>query len=264
MILSQAAKIIRQDVLNTKTKFNGAFENNCQQESVLESLKTFIGMILGGADIQTQSINMVEAQTTLSISQLIVFNSTKRRRSSEKSPSLYHSAEREPPLVVYLGMMTHAETRKKALVDDLYHLGSSISYDRVLEISTQMGNNVYALYESEEVVCPPKLNKKVFTTAAVDNIDHNPSSSTAQGSFHGTGISLFQHPEEDDIGEERAPVIVANANTKRLAQLPDSYTTVPAVVLPKSEPPVPPIQGLSVGSCHEMPCSLRHRIQVAG
>ena len=253
MILSQAAKIIHQDVLNTKTKFNGAFENNCQQESVPESLKTFIGMILGGADIQTQSSNMVEAQTTLSISQLIVFNSTKRRRSSEKSPSLYHSAEREPPLAVYLGMMTHAETRKKALVDDLYHLGLSISYDRVLEISTQMGNNVCALYESEEVVCPPKLNKKVFTTAAVDNIDHNPSSSTAQGSFHGTGISLFQHPEEDDIGEERAPVIVANANTKRLAQLPDSYTTVPAVVLPKSEPPVPPIQGLSVGSCHEMP-----------
>ena len=136
-------------------------------------------MILGGADIQTQSSNMVEAQTTLSISQLIVFNSTKRRRSSEKSPSLYHSAEREPPLAVYLGMMTHAETRKKALVDDLYHLGLSISYDRVLEISTQMGNNVCALYESEEVVCPPKLNKKVFTTAAVDNIDHNPSSSTA-------------------------------------------------------------------------------------
>lgn len=84
--------------------------------------------------------------------------------------------------------MTHAETRKRTIVDELYNLGLSISYDRVLEISTEMGNKVSTHYESEGVVCPPKLKKKVFTTATVDNIDHNPSSSTAQGAFHGTGI----------------------------------------------------------------------------
>ena len=33
--------------------------------------------------------------------------------------------------------------------------------------------------------------KKVSTTAAVDNINHNPSSSTAQGAFHGTCISHY-------------------------------------------------------------------------
>lgn len=140
---------------------------------------------------------MIEAQTTLSISQLILFNSTKRRRSSETNTALYHSSEREPPLPVYVGLMTDAETRKRTIVDELYNLGLSISYDRVLEISTEMGNKVCARYESEGVVCPPKLKKKVFTTAAVDNIDHNPSSSTAQGAFHGTGISLFQHLSAD-------------------------------------------------------------------
>lgn len=119
MILSQAAKIIRQDVLNTTSKFNGTFASNCQRESVPESLKTLIGMILGGPDIQTQSSNMIEAQTTLSISQLIIFNSTKRCQSGETCPSLYHSADREPPLPVYLGLMTHAETRKRTLVDEL-------------------------------------------------------------------------------------------------------------------------------------------------
>ena len=42
----------------------------------------------------------------------------------------------------------------------------------------------------------------IFTTATVDNIDHNPSSMTATGSFHGTGISLFQHPDfENQIYE---------------------------------------------------------------
>ena len=66
-------------------------------------------------------------------------------------------SDREPPLPVYLGLMTNAETRK-----------------------------VCARYEAEGVVCPAKLSKKVFTTAAVDNIDHNPSSATAQCAFHGT------------------------------------------------------------------------------
>ena len=253
MILSQAAKIIRQDVLNTTSKFSGTFENNCQRDSVPESLKTLIGMMLGGPNIQTQSSNMIEAQTTLSISQLILFNLTKRRRSSETCPSVYHSADREPPLQVYLGLMTHAETRKRTLVDELYNLGLSISYDRVLDISTEMGNNVCARYESEGVVWPPKLSKKIFTTAAVDNIDHNPSSATAQGAFHGTGISLFQHPGENGIGEERALVVVGNANAKRLAQLPDSYTTVQPVILPKAQPPVPPLQRPLIGSCLEMP-----------
>ena len=40
-------------------------------------------------------------------------------------------------------------------------------------------------------------------TAAVDNIDHNPSSKAAEESFHGTGILLFQHPTESNHGLEQ-------------------------------------------------------------
>jgi len=188
-------------MLDTKSKFNGTFNNSCQQESVPESLKTLTGMILGGTDFKTQPSDTTEAQTTLSISHLILFNATKRRRDSGTTgASNYHSRDRQPPLSIYLGLMTHAETRKRTLVDKLYNPGLSISYDRVLELSTDMGNSVCARFESEGVVCPPKLLKGVFTTAAVDNIDHNPSCVTAQGAFHGTGISLFQHPTSDAPG----------------------------------------------------------------
>ena len=51
---------------------------------------------------------------------------------------------------------------------------------------------------------PDKLEKKnVFTIGAVDNIDHNPSSGTSKGSFHGTGISIFQPILSLDEGIER-------------------------------------------------------------
>ena len=54
MTLHKATRIIRRVMLDTKSKFNGTFNNGCQQESVPESLKTSIGMILGGPDIKTQ------------------------------------------------------------------------------------------------------------------------------------------------------------------------------------------------------------------
>ena len=89
-------------------------------------------------------------------------------------------------------MMLHARIRKKVLIEKLNHLGISVSYGRVMELTTRVGNAVLSKYAVEGIVCPPSLKPNVFTTDAIDNIDHNPSSTTAEGSFHGTGISLFQ------------------------------------------------------------------------
>lgn len=93
-----------------------------------------------------------------------------------------------------------AKTRKRQLIDMLHVNGLSISYDRVLEISAQLGEAVVAQYVEDGVVCPPVLRKQLFTTAAVDNIDHNQSATTAQTSFHGTSLSIFQLPSPRGTG----------------------------------------------------------------
>lgn len=54
-----------------------------------------------------------------------------------------------------------------------------LSYNR-LDISTEIANTVCQKYEQDDAVVPPKLRQGVFTTAAVDNIDHNPSSTTGK------------------------------------------------------------------------------------
>ena len=107
-------------------------------------------------------------------------------------------------------------------------MGLCISYDRLLSLSTDIANTVCASYESEGVVCLPKLKSSLFTTAAVDNIDHNPSSTTAQDSFHGTTISLVQHPTDNESGTEREqPTIQSSAkSSKTVAALPSSFTEV--------------------------------------
>ena len=133
------------------------------------------------------------------------------------------------------------KTRSRDLVDTFYGLGLSISYDRVLAISTDLGNSVCQRYEREQLVCPIALRKGLFTTAAVNNIDHNPSATTSKDSFHGTGISLFQHPSARLPGEEREPVALdlIPSNGKTVSQLPETYTNVQPVVLPKKDPSVP-------------------------
>ena len=73
-------------------------------------------------------------------------------------------------------------------MDALFELGLCISYDHVLSISTILGNNLCCQFEIEKNVCPPTLRKKLFTNATIDNLDHNTSSTTAEDSFHGTGI----------------------------------------------------------------------------
>ena len=46
------------------------------------------------------------------------------------------------------------------------------------------------------VIAPSCLCKGLFTVGAIDNLDHNPSSTTSTDSFRGTGISLFQFPAQ--------------------------------------------------------------------
>ena len=94
---------------------------------------------------------------------------------------LVHTIVTDTPLPVYIRMIIHGHTRKRELVDILFHLGLSISYDRVLDISVDMAIAAAQQYESDEVVCPLILRKNLFTTAAVDNVDHNPPPSGVRG-----------------------------------------------------------------------------------
>ncbi len=154
--------------------------------------------------------------------------------------SVRHSTAQQTPVPMYIGLMVHAQTRKRELVDRLSHLGVSITYDRVLHLSAQLGETVIQQYHKERVVCLPSMRGGVFTTAAVDNIDHNPSSTTSKQSFYGTGISLFQHPAFSGQGVDHSIAIVGgSARQKTVCHFPSFYTEVPPVDS-TTKAPIPP------------------------
>ena len=78
----------------------------------------------------------------------------------------------------------------------------------------------------EDVVCPSVLRKWLFTTAAEDNIDHNPTATTETTSFHGTSISMFQHPSEENRGEERVSLEIKSSKAKKVPELPEHCTNI--------------------------------------
>ena len=259
VFLARAATIVRRSMLEMKENFNGSFDAQCQEKSVPVSLLALVAMILYGPNITTQYDYDSMPQPALTVSQLLMYNSVHRKTST--STTSRHSIEHETPLPVYLGIMIHTKTRKRTLVDAFHDLGLCISYDRVLAISTDLGNSICQHYEMQKAVCPPNLKVGLFTSSAVDNVDHNPSSVSAHDSFHGTGISIFQHPDDSFTGVEQN--VVANlGDTPRdpktkLASLPDTYTNVPPIAKLRQVPPIPKSEGPNRANCQLIPQSMQ-------
>ena len=159
-----------------------------------------MSMLHNGPHVQDQDF-----QVSLTLSQR--FNSTFRgRRSSTENTR--HFKDRETPLPLYIGLSIHTQTRSKTILNYLHKLGISMSYRHVIEVENSLASALCTKFKDDDIVCPSHLRKNLFTVGALDNIDHNLSFTTAQGSFHGTGISVFQFPTIDNMGTCRDPIVV--------------------------------------------------------
>ena len=161
MVLAKAAQIV---LLRKQDKFTGTFKKDCQQMSVSKALLALVQMILEGPNIMHQSETYKEEKQgrgniALVISQLLIFNSITHNSTATR---VHHNIDRETPLPIYLGLMVHTATRKRNIVDKLHNLGLPISYDRLLQISTDMANTVCARYNEVKVVCPPSSSSQLY------------------------------------------------------------------------------------------------------
>ena len=93
----------------------------------------------------------------------------------------------------------------------------------------------------EKTVCPLTLRKGLFTYGAIDNIDHNPSSSTSQSSLYGTETSLFQNREQENDGEGPLTDYVPVKDIKQEKQLPlpTAYTQAMPAAMRRDHPDLP-------------------------
>lgn len=236
LVVAKAAKLLRRCILDHQSRFDGTFSEGSVKNAIPPLLLQFIGMVEHGADIKSQ-LRFGASKSDQAIAQLLQYNCYSRYK--EGAATHRHSKDRETAFPVYMGLSVYAKTRKRNLVEMLHDHGLSISYDRVLEVSAQLGEATVNKYVEEGVVCPPVLRKGLFTTAVMDNIDHNPTATTATTSFHGTSISVFQHPSKENCGQERQQLKFGPEKVRSVPELPDAFTNIsPASFATKN--PVPP------------------------
>ena len=182
----KASKVIRKYMFETDEVFDGDFSEECELKAFPSHLLLLLGLILEGSE--DLNISDTTASVALKLSQLVRFNAVKKKRIGM---SCRHSKKNEPPLTVLIGLTVHSQTREKKITKKLYSNWLCISYDRVIEIENSITEDLCQKYKEAEIVCPPSLYSGLFTCAAIDNIDHNSSSSTSKSSFQGISISLF-------------------------------------------------------------------------
>ena len=116
MHLAKTAPIVRKEMLGKKQAFDGSFPPEALTESVPNLLLALMNMIVEGPNIKYQTGEERRSNSAaLIISQLLMFNC--KRNSCLDSTKVRHEKDIETPVVQYLALLIHVQTRKKELTD---------------------------------------------------------------------------------------------------------------------------------------------------
>ena len=94
-------------------------------------------------------------------------------------------------------------------------------------------------FDEMGLVCPRNLKPNIFTTATIDNINHNLTSSTAQNHFHGTSVSVFQHStDKSHLQIQNSLPMELDDCSSVPRELPHFYTEIQPMSKVKSDIPI--------------------------
>ena len=122
--------------------------------------------------LQSSSINSIATND-------VQFHEITREASSQT----FRTTKRKPPIAIYIEQLLHLQTKRLDLAPKMSHCGLSLSPERLLDISTTTGNKAIVVFGNEVIAYPLNLRHDLFTTAATDNLEVNPSSATASMPF---------------------------------------------------------------------------------
>ena len=179
------------------------------------------------------------SQESLSVSQMIVSHTrkpTKRKAKLKKQSHRQRNRKQETPLLEYVGLKIFYTSRSRQLIDDMYHVGLSVSYDHVLELITLFYEEMRRGYAEHGCFFSRFLRRSRLTVWLKDNIDVNPKANFNKSSYHGTSSSVIQFRQNVNQREE-FPLTKypekGHRESKKLVPLPSDYISVKKAYLAK-------------------------------
>ena len=132
---------------------------------------------------------------------MVTYNTRKLKKFNHALNHHHHKKEHETPVTIYVCLKLYSTVGSKTIIDHLFHLGTSISCDRVLPITESLYEVLRRNYVQHNIFLPTNLKKECFVVLVKDNIDKNASSNLVKSHYYGTSISLLQFPERENQGE---------------------------------------------------------------
>ena len=178
-------EIIKQD-----NKFTGSFDSKSHVQSVPKTVLVLAKALIDGEMISSDQ----PSQEALSVTQIIVSQTSKpskQRAKLKKQTWQGHRKNQETPLLQYVGLKIFYTTQSYKLIDDLYPVGLSVSYDPVLELTKTFYEELWQSYIINNCLFPRILRKSIFSVWLKDNIDVNPKANFNKSSYMGLVHLLF-------------------------------------------------------------------------
>ena len=124
----------------------------------------------------------------------------------------------------------------------MYERRLSVSYDRLLNVSTDEANWVITSYKQEGVVCPTLLRDGLFTTGNLDHLEYRPQSCIYISSrLLSWDRYILHHVSSENTGTPRTYDMPDDGMSmlNKIKPLPDIYVNVSPATFPKKHP-LPP------------------------
>ena len=125
---------MRLEIIQQDSKFTGSFHSLNQVQSVPKTVLALASALIEGEITSSDQ----PSQEVLSVAQISVSQTSKssKRRAKLKKPTRErHRKNQETPLLQYAGLKIFYTSRSHKLIYALYHVGLSVSYDWVLELT---------------------------------------------------------------------------------------------------------------------------------
>ena len=161
--------------------------------------------------------------------------------------------------MLFNSLRMYASTQSWIPIDSYFQMGLYASYDRVLQVAKEIGDNLMRQFKTHGILAPGELKRGVFTMVAKDNVDHNALSNTATKHFHDTSMTVMQtltpgkagtnisNVEDTTVNTSNTPESIENtaanglsslatkeeSKAKRIEPIPKEYAEPPCVYFPK-------------------------------
>ena len=112
-----------------------------------------------------------------------------------------HNKNTQPPFPLYVVVKLYSSSQLKTLVNWPYFCADiSLPYKNLPELTRDITNWMISQHNRDGAFLPLTLKKGYINGIAKGNINQNSKSTIATRHYHGTSLSIFQFPTEENLG----------------------------------------------------------------